>query len=434
MEAVILAAGRGSRLQAASACKPLTPLLGTTLLDRNIRLALAVGAQRVTIVTGYRHHDLFDWKTQLPSDLRCRVELVHNRLWDETENGYSLVQASKRLAGNFLILMADHVYSLELLQALVRENPRDGAILAVDYRLDRPTIDVQDATKVRCHGQLIEALGKELEGWNAYDTGAFFCSASILPRLKALGAEGDTRLSGFMQKLVVEGRLQACDIGQAYWQDIDTPSDLSAARQGLLSTLADGKRADGPVSRYLNRPCSRWITRHIADTPITPNGISYLVFAITGIAAVLAATANWWPVYVLAGVLIQLASVLDGCDGEIARLRAQSSEYGGWLDSVLDRYGDAVLIAALTWQAMLHTSSIAFWLGIGAMAGSFMASYSAHKSDRHLKERLRVGRDLRMLVIALGIATQQASLALWALAISMNVAVAVRVYRLRHVI
>lgn len=433
MEAVILAAGRGSRLQAASACKPLTPLLGTTLLERNVRLAQAAGARRIIIVTGYRQDDIARWKESLPIRLRECIVLVPNPDWANTENGHSLAQARNFLSGPFLLLMADHVYSAELLNQLVQCDPGEGAVLAVDRRLQRVSIDAEDATKVQLDGERITALSKDLFHADAYDTGAFLCSAAILPRLNTVANGGDTRLSALMQTLADEGELLACDVSHAYWQDVDTPADLAAARTDLLAALGKGKQADGPISRYLNRPCSRWISRRLSDSPLTPNHISWLVLAVTLLAAWLSATASHWALFVMAGFLIQAASVLDGCDGEIARLRAQSSDYGGWLDAVLDRYGDAVLIAAMTWQAVQTGTLSHFWLGIAALAGSFLVSYSAHKSDRLLQERVRIGRDLRMFILALGIAFQQPVATLCLLAVSMNLTVAIRLYRMRNV-
>ena len=51
----------------------------------------------------------------------------------------------------------------------------------------------------------------------------------------------------------------------------------------------------------------------------------------------------------LGGLLAQLASVVDGCDGEVARLKFHESAYGGWFGAVLDRYADAFLLLGLTW-------------------------------------------------------------------------------------
>src|SRR5690606_16135939 len=191
MEAVILAAGRGSRLQAASACKPLTPLLGTTLLERNVRLAQAAGARRIIIVTGYRHDDIARWKEGLPVRLRERVVLVPNPDWASTENGRSLAQARNFVSDPFLLLMADHVYSAELLNQLVQCDAAEGAVLAVDRRLERASIDAQDATKVQLDGERISALSKDLFRADAYDTGAFLCSSAILTRLDAVSEGGD---------------------------------------------------------------------------------------------------------------------------------------------------------------------------------------------------------------------------------------------------
>lgn len=431
MQAVILAAGRGSRLQAESACKPLTPLLGSTLLERNVRLALAAGAQRVLVVTGHGHDALAEWWTQLPAPLRTRTELIHNPHWDSTENGYSLARAAAHLDSPFLLMMADHIYSPELLAVLTRRDPGDGVILAVDRRLERAAIDPDDATKVHLEDGYITAIGKQLTPAHAYDTGAFLCAAGTVPRLRDIRRDGDSRLSAWMQELADEHRLLACDVGDAYWQDVDTPADLAQARTGLLATLSD-KRTDGPVARYLNRPCSRWLTPRLAETRITPNGVSWLVLLVTVVAAALIATASAWPLLLLAGVLVQAASVLDGCDGELARLRCQSSAYGGWLDAQLDRYGDAALICALTWQAMQSGAVGVYWLGMAALAGSFLVSYSAHKSDRHLQERVRIGRDLRMLILAVGAALQQPVVALAILAVGMNLTVALRLVRMRH--
>ncbi len=432
MEAVILAAGRGSRLQAASACKPLTPLLGTTLLERNVRLLDAVGANRILVVTGYRHHDLHDWHRKLPKPLARKVELVHNAHWSTTENGYSAAVAARHLSDDFLLLMADHVYSLELLQTLIKCGPGTGATLAIDRRLSRASIDFADATKVQVRDRHILALGKELEKPDAFDTGAFFCNAHIIRRLATIQPAGDTRLSSIMQQLADEKIFAACDVSHTYWHDIDTPADLENVRNDLLASLTS-KSADGPVAKYLNRPCSRWITRRIVHhEQITPNKISLIVLGLSLLAAFITARFNTWPLLVVAGLLIQLASVLDGCDGEIARLRCQSSAYGGWLDAQLDRYGDAILIAAVTWQAMQLSTPGYFWLGIAALVGSFMTSYSAHKADRVLNERIRIGRDLRMLILALGVALQLPVATLWILAVAMNLVVLVRLYRMRY--
>lgn len=60
---------------------------------------------------------------------------------------------------------------------------------------------------------------------------------------------------------------------------------------------------------------------------------------------------------VLGGLLAQLASIIDSCDSEVARLTFQRSDYGGWLDAVLDRYADAVLLFGLIWHAYINSAN-----------------------------------------------------------------------------
>ena len=73
----------------------------------------------------------------------------------------------------------------------------------------------------------------------------------------------------------------------------------------------------------------------------------------------------------LAGVVIQLASIIDGCDGEIARLKYRSSRFGAWFDTVLDRYADVAIAVGITYgYARTHASALVWLGGILALRGS----------------------------------------------------------------
>ncbi len=129
----------------------------------------------------------------------------------------------------------------------------------------------------------------------------------------------------------------------------------------------------------------------------------------------------------LGGFLAQFASIVDGCDGEVARLKFQTSRYGGWLDAVLDRYADALLLFGLTWHAYADkTDSLILLTGFLAIIGSFMVSYTADKYDRLMRNRIRhkgfrLGRDVRVFLIFLGALFNQAPLTLVIIAAVMNV-------------
>jgi CDP-L-myo-inositol myo-inositolphosphotransferase len=145
------------------------------------------------------------------------------------------------------------------------------------------------------------------------------------------------------------------------------------------------------------------------------------------LAAVLFALGGY-PCLFLGGLLAQFASVIDGCDGEVARLKFQGSDYGGWFDAVLDRYGDAFLLFGLTWHAYsANPSPLNIFVGFLAIIGSFMLSYTADKYDSLMLSRInhgkgfRLGRDLRLFLIFLGAVLNQVFLTLMVIAAMMHI-------------
>ncbi len=197
------------------------------------------------------------------------------------------------------------------------------------------------------------------------------------------------------------------------------------AESSLLAGLT--KNTDGPVSRYLNRPISLRITKYLSKTSITPNQISFFSFALSAVGAAFFFMDGY--LYLAVGaVLAQVASVVDGCDGEIARLKFRVTEFGGWFDAVLDRYADAFLLLGLTWHVWSADNNFSvFIIGFMAIIGSFMNSYTADKYDGLMKRKLdagrqyfRVGRDVRVFIIFVGALLNQPLLTLIFIALLMN--------------
>ncbi len=146
-----------------------------------------------------------------------------------------------------------------------------------------------------------------------------------------------------------------------------------------------------------------------------------------------------YPSLAAGGVLAQLASIIDGCDGEIARLKHSQSEFGGWFDAVLDRYADAILLFGLMWHEFAATgANLSVVLGFTAIVGSFLNSYTADKYDGLMTQRLqgtayfRLGRDVRVFVIFLGAVLNQPLFTLGVVALAMNVEVVRRIVIFRR--
>ena len=188
------------------------------------------------------------------------------------------------------------------------------------------------------------------------------------------------------------------------------------------------KSNDGPVARYLNRPISVQVSRRLVTLDVTPNQISLFSFLCSLLAAGLFALGGYLAL-LAGGVLAQFASIIDGCDGEVARLKYQTSDFGGWFDAVLDRYADAFLLFGLTWHVRQSgTSDWVLFIGFMAIIGSFMLSYTADKYDDVMRERIeagstagvRLGRDVRVFLIFLGAVTNLVLPVLVMIAVAMN--------------
>ena len=427
MKCLIIAAGKGSRLRQQGESKPLIPVLGLPLIERVIRTAIEAGADEFFVVTGYHEKQLRSFLSGLAGCLGCPVTPIFNSDW-EKENGLSVLKAKPYLQEPFLLLMADHLFDPSMARELMALPLFDAEIaLIVDGDVRNSFIDPEDVTRVKTKDGKIIDIGKGLTDFSGFDTGIFMCTPAIFSALeRSAEDDGDTTLSAAVKGLADEGKAKAFDINGRFWIDVDDPATFKRAERALLTHLKD-KPNDGPVSRYLNRPLSVRISRYLVNTPATPNQISLFSFVCSVLAAGLF-TFDGYAALLLGGLLAQIASVVDGCDGEVARLTYRSSDYGGWFDAVLDRYADAFLLFGLMWHAYADkTNGLILLAGFLAIIGSFMVSYTADKHDRFMRTRiksgqgLRMGRDIRIFLIFLGAVFNQAYLALVVIAVVMNV-------------
>jgi CDP-L-myo-inositol myo-inositolphosphotransferase len=428
IKCLIIAAGQGSRLQQRGDSKPLIPILGIPLIERVIRSAMEAGADEFYVVIGWQGGLVRDFLERLAKRLAIRITPLVNEDW-EKENGLSVLKARDVLQEPFLLLMADHLFDPELSRALTTHSLPNGEIaLVVDSDIHNPLVDMDDVTRVRVKNGNICDIGKRITDFNGFDTGIFLCSSAIFEALeRSREKDGDTTLSGAIRLLAEDGRAKAIS-SSGFWIDVDDPAAFKRAEKALLDRLRD-KPTDGPVSRYLNRPLSVMFSRHLVKLDITPNQISLFSFLCSLVAAGLFMTGGY--IFLLiGGVLAQFASIIDGCDGEVARLKYQSSDFGGWFDAVLDRYADAFLLFGLTWHLLaVEANGWVFFTGFMAIIGSFMLSYTADKYDSLMRERikagggagLRMGRDVRVFFIFLGAVSNLVLPTLAVIAIVMNI-------------
>lgn len=235
MDALIIAAGYGTRLRELSESKPLTPVGGVPLLELGVRQARAAGVERVVVVTG---HQAIEIEKFLPSlSARVGIPVISERVlhWS-TPNGYSVMAGAAKISGDYLLMMADHIFEDGILERLARQGTKSrGVTLAIDRRLDNPLIDPEDATWVKTDADgRIEAIGKTIPEYDAVDCGAFLATPELAAAIQAAITAGKSgSLSDGMQRLADAGRAATMDIAEAWWIDVDDPRAHAIAEEAL---------------------------------------------------------------------------------------------------------------------------------------------------------------------------------------------------------
>ena len=234
--ALILAAGLGNRLDDGRPIpKPMREVAGVPLIVRIIRALERGGVREIGIIVGYLGEDL---KAGL-GEYEHEAELTYFRN-DEYEkpNGTSVLKGRDFVTGPTFLLMSDHLWSPALLSAVgaypVGERE---SVLGVDYRIDA-CFDLDDATKVLVKDGRIVEIHKELDEYNALDTGIFLITPALIEALDAVNGPEGCSLSQGVGALAAEGRMKAADVGDVTWIDVDTP-EAHAEAERLIAELGD---------------------------------------------------------------------------------------------------------------------------------------------------------------------------------------------------
>jgi 1L-myo-inositol 1-phosphate cytidylyltransferase len=232
--AIVLAAGLGSRLAEGGDItpKPLRRVAGVPLIVRVLRTLQSAGIEQAVVVVGHGGHLIKDAIAQEPVS-GLEVSFVENTAYLK-KNGVSVLAAAGYIDRECLLTMSDHLYSPELVRRLLAaEIPADGAALAVDYDIPR-CFDLDDATKVGVERGLIVRISKELDQYDALDTGVFRIGPSLVAELSRVAEQnGDASLSDGVQALSRRGVFAAVDVGEVRWIDVDTQPALERAEAML---------------------------------------------------------------------------------------------------------------------------------------------------------------------------------------------------------
>jgi len=238
-EAVILMAGQGSRLRGPDDAflKPFVPVLGRPLILYTLDVLIRAGIKTVNFVVGYESGRMIEQVKQfLPSDLSA--SFIENRDWQK-QNGISLLAAAGHVSKPFLLTMSDHLFDGAVVDRLLDSSEPGFLNIAVDRKLDS-IFDLEDAMKVQTCGDRITDIGKNLRHYDAIDTGLFVCPVEIfvyLERAKSGNRRSDCSLADAVQLMAGDNNVRAIDIGDAWWQDVDTPQMLKYAERQMSERM-----------------------------------------------------------------------------------------------------------------------------------------------------------------------------------------------------
>jgi phosphatidylglycerophosphate synthase len=259
--------------------------------------------------------------------------------------GLSLAERGRRVAkkaGARRILVIDDAASRSELATWNAERG-DASLLVIDARDQLVHSPLVDPLIGKASGFRLQASGSDLYSVVGADGAA---AGAWLAR----GTMADSAIAKLAAGALPEGG-EPIAHGDVARHAATTPEERAGASRMLLRLII--KHEDSPITNYVYRPISRPLTRLLVWTPITPNGVSLFVLVLGMLGCSFTAQPGHADLAIGAAIVL-LAGIIDGCDGEIARLKVMSSKLGAWLDTVVDELTTTMYFLAIGYHTYVH--------------------------------------------------------------------------------
>jgi len=452
MKCLIIVNERESNLSVKSGSKSLIPLLGLPLIERQILAAKQVGLTDFYVAAGYNNKEMRLSLGKLCLRKNINITYIVN---DEREKGKGkpILRVKDLINENFILLTGNHIFDESILVKLKNEKIADDEVmLAIDYKIKKnELVEVNNVNKVFVKDTRILKIGKNIKEYNAYYTGISLCSPAIFNSIEKSLSCGIDSLSKAMGIMAEKRKVKAIDIENAYWIAVNTENDCRKAKKLLY---CNSIKPAGPITRYINATFATKIF-----TPLlfgiykgfTPNQVSLLSFIIALISSLGFVLGH----AVIGGLLIQLSSILDYCDGQFARLKHMESRFGHFTDITLDRYADGFILLGMFYYSLsaigikeimgiFGSPLIISAISVIAILGNLMVSYTSAASVvnfGYVYKRRGIaagrGRDIRLFLLFIGGMLSYfhpvfVLLALFVIALQTNIIVLSRVFLSRN--
>ncbi|HOI94831.1 MAG TPA: CDP-alcohol phosphatidyltransferase family protein [Syntrophobacter fumaroxidans] len=197
----------------------------------------------------------------------------------------------------------------------------------------------------------------------------------------------------------------------------DRETDAGKSEDRLVKALgAQTEADDGLMARYFDRHISQFVSRRLAHTGIMPNHITLIGMTLGLIGALLLSLQGYW-VKVIGSFLFVVCVIVDGVDGEVARLKMKESTFGHYLDIVTDNIVHAAIFVGIAFGLYHDTGDAGYlgylWVLLGGFCVCLVAVYvfilrldadTLSRSPKTLRiMALVTNRDFAYLVFALAV-------------------------------
>jgi len=327
--AIIVAAGsgiNGEKLDSFGGLK----VGGIIQLKRLIVVSERAGIKKFTII--------IDTDSSLKQNLDKQLKTNSEISWHSQNSPIKLEKGSHLLLQSNLII-----------------DPKGLSVLLGEYYSEDKDIFLVDENTTNSSENYNKENSEDLNINGAIAVGAFVFNNRLIE--KAFLNSMD--LASIATENINKEHSVQVNIKNSYWMHLTEDRNSTKKAEDLLF-LNIRKSERGWKSRNINRRISIPISRLLLHTPLTPNMISALVGAI----GILSGFFYIWGNIVVGGILLELSSILDGCDGEVAKIKLMESKFGQWIDTIYDHISYLFFIVGVPLGYYLTTgSSVAIILG-----------------------------------------------------------------------
>ncbi len=406
-----------------------TPIFGLTAVERTVLAFLRAGVTRFLVVGDPRAAEEV---ARLLARGACPGAQV--RALGATASLVAALGGEER----FFLVRTDCQYDRRMIARFVEGTRRsEDSVLAVDFRRElRPRGHElpQVAVWSRAPHATVRMVGRGLVGADGVVIGVALATARWARELARVAC--DER--GWLQALSALTQREPVETWtvQERWRPVRERLDWLAARRELLDGAA--REGEGPIARRVTRPIALRITERLLSRDVKPWHVTFSSFGIT-----LAAGASFaFGQAAAGGLLAQAASLLEGVDQQLARVRCQDSAFRWLYDALLDGVADAALIGGMTLYAwFMGAGHAAVVAGFLAMQGSSIATLLEERSGERTPAAeegrwtpmrwLLLGRDGRLFLALVAGVTGHIVEVLGYLAVGTPARAGARVFRLR---